>query len=186
MWQDKTLLLWKSVSLSKVNWHKDAQVNGDIFLAFCCCHCAVAKSCPATCDPMDGSMPGLLVLHYLPKFAQTPIHCVDDAIQPSHSLVTLSPSSPPYSIFPCIRIFSHESAIPIRWLKYHGFSFSNIPSNEYAWLISIRKCKLDDWNKWPHYMAKNEDQMTGLISSSSWDSQKSSPAPWFQSIKRKQ
>ena len=37
-------------------------------------------------------MPGFPVLHYLPKFAQTHVHCVNDAIQPSHSLF---PPSPP-------------------------------------------------------------------------------------------
>ena len=46
----------------------------------------------ALCDPMDCSMPGFPVLHYLPKFAQTQVHWVRDAIQPSHPL---SPPSPP-------------------------------------------------------------------------------------------
>ena len=35
-----------------------------------CCS-SVAKSCPTFCDPMDCSMPGFPVLHYLPEFAQT-------------------------------------------------------------------------------------------------------------------
>ena len=43
---------------------------------------------------MDYSMPGLLVFHYLLEFAQTHVHWVGDAIQPSHSL---SPPSPPVS-----------------------------------------------------------------------------------------
>ena len=37
-------------------------------------------------------MPGFPALDYLPEFAQTPVHCVGDAIQPSHPL--LSPSPP--------------------------------------------------------------------------------------------
>ena len=40
---------------------------------------------------MDCSTPGFPVLHYLLQFAQTQVHRVDDAIQPSHSL---SPPSP--------------------------------------------------------------------------------------------
>ena len=36
--------------------------------------CSAAKSCPAICDPMDGSTPGFLVLHHLPEFIQTQIH----------------------------------------------------------------------------------------------------------------
>ena len=52
---------------------------------------SIAKWCLTLCDPMDGSTPGFPVLHYLLEFAQTYVHWVDDAIQPSHPL---PPSSP--------------------------------------------------------------------------------------------
>ena len=42
------------------------------------------------------------------------------------------------SIFPSIRVFSNESTLCIRWLKYWSFSFSISPSNEYLGLISFR------------------------------------------------
>ena len=38
------------------------------------CHCSGSKSCPTLCDPMDGILPGFLVLHHLPEFAQIHIH----------------------------------------------------------------------------------------------------------------
>ena len=57
-----------------------------------CCCCLVAKSSPAFCDPLDSSMTGFPVVHYLPEFVQTHVHCVKDAVQPSHPLL---PSSPP-------------------------------------------------------------------------------------------
>ena len=41
---------------------------------------------------MDCSMLGFPVLHFLLEFAQTYVHCVNDAIQTSHPL---SPPSPP-------------------------------------------------------------------------------------------
>ena len=41
-------------------------------------------------------------------------------------------------IFSSIRIFSSESALCIRWLKYWSFSFSISPSDEYLGLISFR------------------------------------------------
>ena len=41
-------------------------------------------------NPMDCSTPGFPVLHYLPELAQTHVHWVDDAIQPSHPLVPFS------------------------------------------------------------------------------------------------
>ena len=53
-------------------------------------------------------------------------------------LLLLSPS-----IFPSIRVFSHESVLHIRWPKYWSFSFSISPSNEYPGLISFRMDWLD-------------------------------------------
>ena len=61
----------------------------DSFLAFTMC--LVAHSCPALCDPMDCSMPGFSVHHQLPEPAQTPVHRVNDVIQPSHPLSSPSP-----------------------------------------------------------------------------------------------
>ena len=46
--------------------------------------------------PMDCSTPGLPVHHQLPEFTQTHLHWVDDAIQPSHPL--LSPSPPTFNL----------------------------------------------------------------------------------------
>ena len=43
------------------------------------------------CDPMDCSTPDFPVLHHLLELAQTPIHWVNDAIQPSHPLSSPSP-----------------------------------------------------------------------------------------------
>ena len=45
------------------------------------------------CDPMDCSMPGLPVPHHLPEFAQVYVHCISNAIQPSHPLTPSSPSA---------------------------------------------------------------------------------------------
>ena len=41
-------------------------------------------------------------------------------------------------IFPNIKVFSNELALPIRWSKYWSFNFSISPSNEYSGLISFR------------------------------------------------
>ena len=58
---------------------------------YCCC-CSVAKLCLTLCDPMDCSMPAFPALILSQEFAQTHVHWVGDAIQPSHPL--LSPSPP--------------------------------------------------------------------------------------------
>ena len=52
----------------------------------------VAQSCPALGDPMDCSMSGFPVFHHLPELAQTHVHWVGDAIQPSHPLSSPSPA----------------------------------------------------------------------------------------------
>ena len=49
----------------------------------------------------------------------------------------------PPSIFPCIRVFSNESVLRIRWPKDWSFSFSISPSTEYSGLISFRMDWLD-------------------------------------------
>ena len=48
------------------------------------------QSCPALCNPMDWSMPGFPVHHQLLELAQTHVHWVSDAIQPSQSSSTVS------------------------------------------------------------------------------------------------
>ena len=47
------------------------------------------------------------------------------------------------SIFPSIRVFSNESVLHIRWLKYWSFSFNVSPSNEYSGLISFKIDQFD-------------------------------------------
>ena len=62
------------------------------FLLTCRCCCSVTKSCLTLCDLMNYSTPCFSVHNYLPEFAQTHVHWISDAIQPSHPL---SPTSPP-------------------------------------------------------------------------------------------
>ena len=57
---------------------------------------SVAQSCPTRCDPMDCSTSGFPVYHQVPEPTQTHVHCVSDAIQPSHLLS--SPSPPAFNL----------------------------------------------------------------------------------------
>ena len=45
------------------------------------------------CNPVDCSTPGVSVLHQLLKFARVHVHCIGDAVQPSHLLTPFSPSA---------------------------------------------------------------------------------------------
>ena len=96
---------------------------------------SVVQSCLTLWNPMYHSIPGFPVHHQLPELAQTHVHGVSDAIQPSHPLLSPSP--------PSIRVFSNESVLGIRWPKYQSFSFNISPSNEHPGLIPFRMDWLD-------------------------------------------
>ena len=62
---------------------------------------SVTQLCPALCDPMNRSTPGLPVHHQLLEFTQTNVHCATDAIQPFHPLSSPSP--------PALNLSQHQS-----------------------------------------------------------------------------
>ena len=66
-----------------------------------------------------------------------------ESVMPSNHLTLCRPLLLLPSIFPCIRIFSNESVLYIRWPKCWSFSFSISPSNEHPRLISFRMDWLD-------------------------------------------
>ena len=66
-----------------------------------------------------------------------------ESVMPSNHLILCRPLLLLPSICPSIRVFSNESALHIRWLKYWSFSFNINPSNEHPGLISFRMDWLD-------------------------------------------
>ena len=84
---------------------------------------------------MDCNTSGFPVLHYLSEFAQT--HVSIELVMPFNNLIFCHPLLLLSLVFPGIRLFSSESALPITWPKYWSFSFSISPSNEYSGLISF-------------------------------------------------
>ena len=101
---------------------------------------SVTQSRPTLCDPMNRSMPGLPVHHQLLDITQIHVHCISDAIQPSHPLS--SPFPPTFNLSQH-QGFSNESALRIRWPKYWSFSFNISPFKEHAGLISFRMDRLE-------------------------------------------
>ena len=121
---------------------------------------SVTQSCPTLCDHTNRSMPGLPVHHHLPEFAQTHVHRVRDAIQPSHPRSSPSPPAPNpsqhQSLFLCVNS-SHEVAKVLEFqLQHHS-----LQRNPRADLLQ-----------------------NGLVGSpcSPRESQESSPTPHFKSI----
>ena len=113
-------------------------------LSYSICHgissVQFAQSCLTLCDSIDCSTPDLLVHHQLPEFTQL---MSIELVMPSNHLILCRPLLLLPSIFPSIRVFSNESVLCIRWLKYWGFIFSISPSNEHSGLISFRMDWLD-------------------------------------------
>ena len=85
-------------------------------------------------------MPGLPVHHQIPEFTQTYVHWLDDAIQPSHPL--LSPSPPAFNLSWNQGLFKWVSSLH-QVAKCWSFSFNISHSNEYSGLISFRMDWLD-------------------------------------------
>ena len=83
---------------------------------------SVAQSCPTLCHPMDCSTPGFPVHHQLPELAQTHVHWVGDAIQPSHPLS--SPSDPVFNLS------QHQGLC--QWVSYYICGFLTFLNKQYS------------------------------------------------------
>ena len=66
-----------------------------------------------------------------------------ESLMPSNHLILCCTLFLPPSIIPSLRIFSNESVLHIRWLKYWSFSLNISPSKEQPGLISFRMGWLD-------------------------------------------
>ena len=69
------------------------------------------------------SMPVSSVLHYLPNLHK--FMSIESVILSNHFILC-------QVVFFCIRVFSNESALCIRWPKYWNFTISNSPSNGHS------------------------------------------------------
>ena len=118
---------------------------------------SVTQSCLTLSDRMDCSMPGFPVLHYLPEFAQTHIHWVSVAIQPSHPLSSPSPA---------FNLSQHQGLF--KWLSssYHIAKVLELQHQPFQ--LIFRVDFFLGWLIWSPCCPR--------------DSQESSPTPHFESI----
>ena len=121
---------------------------------------SVTQSCLTLCDPMDCSMPGFPVYQQLLELAQTHVHQVSNAIQPSHPLSSPSPPTLNLSLnqglFKWVN-FLHQVAEVLEFQLQH---------QSFQWIF--RTDFLLELTCWISLMSK--------------DSQESSPTPQFKSI----
>ena len=120
---------------------------------------SVAQLCPTLCNPMDCRMQGFPVHHQLPEPAQTHVHQISDAIQPSH---LSSLSSPAFNLSQHHGLFhwvssSHQAAKVLEFQLQH---------QSIQWIF--RTDFLHGWLVWSPCSPR--------------DSQEFSPTPQFKSI----
>ena len=108
-------------------------------LEYLCCGCSVAQLCPTLCDLMDCGTPGSPALHYLPEFAQTHVHRVGEAIQPSHPLSSPPPAfnhSQNQGLFQWVSSLHHMAKLLELQLQHQSFQ----------WIFRVDF--LSDWLVW--------------------------------------
>ena len=101
----------------------------------CLCFSSVSQPCPTLCNPMDCSMPGFSVLTN--SWSLLKLMSIELVMPSNHRILCHSLLLLP-SISPITRVFSKESVLHVRRLKYWSISFSISPSNDYSGLISFR------------------------------------------------
>ena len=112
--------LWSSF-FGSVNKNSDSHFTSRLV-------CSVTQPCLTLCDPMDCSTLRFPIHHQLPEFTQTHVHCVGDAIQPSHPLS--SPSPPAFNLFQHQGLFqwvssSHQVAKVLEFqLQHQSFQWT--------------------------------------------------------------
>ena len=119
----------------------------------------VTQSCLTLCDLMDWSMPGIPVLHHLSELAQTHVHRVSDAIQPSHPLSSASPAlslSQHQGLFQWVCSLHQVAKVLELQLQHQSFQ----------WIFRVDF--LQDWLVWSPFSLRH--------------SQESSQTPQFESI----
>ena len=120
--------------------------------------CSVAQSCLILCDPMDCRTPGFPVHHQLLELAQTHVHWISDAIQPSHPLSSPSP--------PTFNLSQHQGLFQWVGSSHQVAKILEFQHPSFQWIF--RTDFLYNWLVWSPCSPR--------------DSQEFSPTPWFKSI----
>ena len=85
---------------------------------------SATQSCPTLCDPIDCSTQDFPLFHHLLELAQTHVHWVSDAIQPSCPL--LSPAPPAFNLSQHHRQSLGERIKPQHQGPHHGSLISKV------------------------------------------------------------
>ena len=104
----------------------------------CCCCCSVDQLYLTLCYRIDCSTAGLPVPYHLPKFAQVPVHCIGDAVLPSHPLM---PSPSPLNLFQHQGLFQWVSCL------YQVTKILKLQLQHQYSVLAILQCKIKGLKK---------------------------------------
>ena len=116
---------------------------------------SVTQSHPTLCDPTDCSMPGLPVHHQLPELAQTHVHQVSDAIQPSHPLSSSFP--------PAFNLSQHQALF--KWVSSsHQVTQVlelQLQHQSFQWIFRLDF--LYDWLVWSPWSLRDSQEYSPIL-----------------------
>ena len=117
---------------------------------------SVTQSCPALCNTMNHSTPGLPVHHQLPELVQIHVHWVADAIQPSHPLS--SPSPPAFNLsfffFFFFQSFLVSGSFQMSWFFTLGGQSIEVSASTSVLPVNIQDWSPLEWIGWLSFQTK--------------------------------
>ena len=118
----------------------------------------VTQLCQTLCNPMNCSMPGFPVLHYLLEFAQSPVHWVGDAIQPSHPLLLSSPA---------FNLSQHQGLFQWVSSSHQVANVLELQHQSFQWIFGLISFRTD-WLDLLAVQGTLKSLYNGTVSPSSW------------------
>ena len=118
----------------------------------------VTQLCQTLCNPMNCSMPGFPVLHYLLEFAQSPVHWVGDTIQPSHPLLLSSPA---------FNLSQHQGLFQWVSSSHQVANVLELQHQSFQWIFGLISFRTD-WLDLLAVQGTLKSLYNGTVSPSSW------------------
>ena len=138
-WTCHNLLICSTTNAHSGSFHTSTTINNaainNIVMGYFI-HISVQFSRSDSLQPMNCSIPGLPIHHQLPEFTQTHVHCVGDAIQPSHPL-----SSPS---LPALKLSQHQGLF--KWAL--GGQSIAVSASASVLPMNIQDCFPLGWTGW--------------------------------------
>ena len=131
---------------------------------------SVTQSCLTLCDPMNCSTPGFPVRHQLPELAQTHVHRVSDANQPSHPVSSPSPAA--------FNLYQHSGSFTMSQFFTSGGQRIGVSA-----LASVLPMNIQDWFPlgWTGWISLQSKELSRVFSNTTLKSISSSALSFLYS-----